>query len=132
MFQSELEKQVWTGVFTRYEPKGKEVHQRMRDAWALVLDLRESLKKLLAFGAWMKAAHEIVGDPPAKVEVFRSDLERQLWVSAFTRHLPEGVSDSSAEDRAKRAWEFVLDFRKPPKEKGVNWERAAQELAGGG
>ena len=135
VFKSDLEKEVWVAVYTRYEPNGFNTQERFRNAWTLVVQLRESLDKLLSFGAWTRAAAEILGEEPMKPEAgaFASAIEKKIWISAFTRVVPdsENKSHKSAEGRAKRAWEFVLEFRKPMKEETEGWERAARELTVG-
>lgn len=131
IFKSDLEKRIWVAAYTRFEPKGYGPRTRMRNAWALVTDLRKSVDKLLAFGAWKAAGAEMVGEEGKKGEsVFQNDIERDIWISAFTRPVPEGDHYGEVENRAKRAWEFVLDFRKPEEVKGEGWEQALHELHG--
>lgn len=133
VFKSELEKEVWASVYTRYEPKGADTQARMRAAWSLVVELRESLDKLLAFGAWTRAAAEILGEEPSTpgAGAFRTEIEKKIWVAGFTRYIGgDDAKSRSAEGRAKRAWEFVLEFRNPKREENDGWEQAARELAG--
>ncbi len=134
MFRSELEKDIWIASYVCYVPNGASDVERMRGAYALVLELREELDKLLAFGAWTRAAAEIVGNSPAipgdAGSVFANDIERKIWISSFARHIPESDPKRSAKHRAKVAWERVLDFRNMPKPSlDDQWERALAELA---
>lgn len=131
-FKSDLEKRVWIGVFTRVEA-GVTTEQRMINATKLVLELRNQLQKLLQFGSWVRAASDIVlGTNEPEGSVFKSDLERDIWISAFTRPVPEQNKEmNSTEGRAKRAWGLVLEFREPTKDEKNGWEQAVRELAGG-
>ncbi len=130
-FKSDLEKRVWIGVFTRYENATTE--QRMINATKLVLELREQLDKLLQFGSWVRAASDIVlGPNEPEGSVFKSDLERDIWISAFVRTCDKDDKElNSAKGRAKRAWDLVLEFRQPTKDEKNGWEHAVHELAGG-
>lgn len=133
-FRSELEKDVWVSTYCRVEGNSTTTRQRMMNATKLVLELREEFDKLLAFGDWNRAAGSIVGVLPAEGEgsVFRSDIERRIWISVFTRPYTEDMNKVllGAKGRAKRAWELVLEFRQPTAESDGDWERAAREIAG--